>query len=191
MTTAEEKRKNLGLGLLGCLIFTAAVAAASALVYFGGRWVLSLQRDISTIIVTGLLTLLAGFAVKGFEIWYTARTKVKADTLSRRRETYQKLLDDVFTLVMSSNSKRPVRAQHQQEQWISETFPRLLVWASPEVARGFGDWITGFGDNHPGTEQSLLSFRHIVNPIRRDLGLQPLGDGDIKALFLDLPKKST
>ena len=146
-----------------------------------------LEKEVSTAIIAGVVTILVSvISVVGVR-YYERRQQIEQQQREKKIPMYEEFIDFWMGMMNNGPSRRTPSQDELQEFFVDFT-KKLLVWGSDDVVRewvAFRSKFTG-GEAPDGTE-TLLSFERVLFSLRREFGHRNknVKQGQLLGLFVN------
>ncbi|MFY1068892.1 hypothetical protein [Enterococcus sp. AD013-P3] len=142
----------------------------------------SLDVVILVALITGLVSLLNSFYSR-----YSDNKNKRREYLSaKREEPYSEFIELVYKLTQNEKSE----SEYNNEQMgkdINSFNSKLTLWGSPKVVKKWNIFRKNSleGNSEVNPEKNLILIEEVMNQMRKDLGVKPVGKGNLLSFFVN------
>lgn len=142
----------------------------------------SLDVVILVALITGLVSLLNSF----YSRYSDSKNKRREYLSAKREEPYSEFIELIYKLTQSE--KKDVEYSNEQMRKDINSFnSKLTLWGSPKVVKKWNIFRKSSleVDSKVNPEKNLILIEEVMNQMRKDLGVKPVGKGNLLSFFIN------
>lgn len=142
----------------------------------------SLDVVILVALITGLVSLLNSFYSR-----YSDNKNKRREYLSaKREEPYSEFIELVYKLTQSVSNGVEYNNEEMSKD-INSFNSKLTLWGSPKVVKKWNIFRKNSleADSKVNPEKNLILIEEVMNQMRKDLGVKPVGKGSLLSFFVN------